>query len=216
MSEVWRFTRLDLLTMKPYLKVATLLVYLCTAAFVAVTGTFSSAGATIAVVFAIIYAGYPFAVAETSNLDGLYATLAVPRRTAVLGRFAFSCLFMLAAVLAGSAVDLAFLAWRHGSPAQMGVTALALLAVALLVACIQLPVYFKLGYSRAKAVAPAVMMVLVILFLVPVYLWENSALPDAVPGLPLPALVGAALAVEAGLVVASVALSIRFYRAREF
>ncbi|MDR1187689.1 MAG: ABC-2 transporter permease [Bifidobacteriaceae bacterium] len=224
MSSVRRFVRLDLLTVKPHLTARYLVTLLGLAVLFAVIGTFPAGAALAFIVVAIAFAGYPFSADESANLDALYVTLSVSRRTVVLGRFAFLALIDVAAVLAGYALNLPFLLWRHRSLALSGAEVLALLVTALIIGCVQLPVYFKFGYGQAKRIVAVCLVVALFLGIVA----ANALSPllavapglrtvaDAVSTLPALALVSAGLALLVGCVAASIALSLKFYRAREF
>jgi hypothetical protein len=94
----------------------------------------------------------PFAVSEKSNIDALYVTLSIRRQAVVLGRYLFALLFnVFAGVLAWVVTNLAL--------SVMGVeiflqeafmTVIAMFFVCSIIQAVQLPIFFKLGYMKAK------------------------------------------------------------------
>ncbi len=184
------------------------------------------AGRTVAIIGGLcsIWRTFPFVLSEKANLDILYTTLGLKRRTVVRGRYLFALLIDLAGGVIGFAFALAVVAIL-GKPVQ---PLLALVSVGLmllifsLVQAIQFPIIFKMGYSKARFLMyiPFFAIPLIILglgALAParaVSAWIDSMTPWLAGHAGLVAVV--ILAVWAGLMLASYALSARFYRAREF
>lgn len=156
MSKLNAFVRLDFKTVKPYLTFKNLLIFAAITVFLsAVNGTVEmSLG--IGFMFGTLFISYPFAVGEKSNMDALYTTLSVHRKTVILGRYLFVFLFNLCC-LAFSFVFATFGvlgAKAAGLSQNSGGNSLPLIfafsGIMILVQAIQLPIYFKLGYTRAK------------------------------------------------------------------
>ncbi|MDR2514034.1 MAG: ABC-2 transporter permease [Christensenellaceae bacterium] len=167
-SKAFGLIRLDFATVRPYLGLRQGLLYLAALLFVTLsTAEVGGAGAAgLLAVLAAINAGLPFSLAERNKLDALYASLSISRKEVVLGRYGFSLIALLAALLAGAAWSLlvwalAGLAGPAGEaflPRQGALgwaagyfgAALTLFALVGLVQFLQLPLYFKLGYTRAR------------------------------------------------------------------
>ncbi|MDR3084788.1 MAG: ABC-2 transporter permease [Christensenellaceae bacterium] len=159
-NKIFALLRLDFATVRPYFGWKQGLLYLAVVLlltfFTARDGSSAGSGsiAGILAVFAVLNASLPFNLAERNNLDVLYASLSVSRKQLVLGRYGFSLLSVLGALLAGAA--LSFLIWAGtglGGPSwalEYFSAALALFLLFSLVLFVQLPVYFKLGYTKAK------------------------------------------------------------------
>jgi len=155
MSKLKAFTLLDYRTMKPYLTGKKMLIYATVAMFLsAVSIVEISLG--IGLMLGTLFISYPFAIGEKSNLDALYVTLSVNRKTVVLGRYLFSFLLNLCAisfsfVFAMLGVLGARLAgnFQNGGGGSLAFI-LAMPALLLLIQSVQLPIYFKYGYTRAK------------------------------------------------------------------
>lgn len=105
--------------------------------------------------FAALSVSYPFAVGESNGIDTLYTTLAIGRGTVVSGRYLFALTFdigagILAYVSSFAASALTKVAFE---PTEALVTILALFVVFSVIQAVQLPIYFKLGYAKAKFLA---------------------------------------------------------------
>ncbi|MCL2137338.1 MAG: ABC-2 transporter permease [Coriobacteriia bacterium] len=155
MNKVLSFIHLDFITVKPYLNLKNLCIFAGVALFMLVVN--SSAGGAIGLVmaFAAIYASYPFAIGEKSNIDVLYTTLSISRNTVVLGRYLFA---LSLDILAGlSTFVLSFLVLTVMQKGFVAIQALSTIPVMFFVfsviQAVQLPVYFSLSYAKAKVIA---------------------------------------------------------------
>ena len=160
MNKLIPFVRLDFMTVKPYYSVKNLLLYAAVALFMTLVSQNVSSAMGVGMMLGTMFVGYPFAVGEKSNMDALYATMSVDRNTVVLGRYLFTLLLNLCAVLFSYALAviglLAANAFGIGTGLDGPVTevltliALTLSVIFMMVQSIQLPIYFKLGYTKAK------------------------------------------------------------------
>lgn len=155
MTKLKSFVRLDFVTIKPYFTIKNLLIYACVAIFLTSTSGNISAGLGVGMMLGTMFISYPFAIGENNNMDALYTTMAVNRKTVVAGRYLFAlaldlcCIafaFMFAAVGLITARQIQF----EVSSDDITQTIAVLAAVFILVQAIQLPIFFKFGYSKAK------------------------------------------------------------------
>jgi ABC-2 type transport system permease protein len=154
MNKLKAFVLLDFKTIKPYLTGKNMLIYGVVAMFLSAVSTVEiSLG--IGLMLATLFIGYQFAIGEKSNLDALYVTLSVYPRTVVLGRYLFAFLLNLCAVafsfvFAMFGVFGARLAgnFQNGGSGSLAFI-LAMPALLLLVQSVQLPIYFRFGYTKA-------------------------------------------------------------------
>ncbi|MDR1430850.1 MAG: ABC-2 transporter permease [Propionibacteriaceae bacterium] len=218
-----RFARLDMLTVKPYLTVKNALIFLVVAVFVGFGIGNTSGTLAVVMMIAVVYAGYPFAVGERSNLDALYVMLSVSRRTVVAGRYLFVAALDVAAALLAVLVSLPIVVWLSADPVELACSLVAVLIAVVLMECLQLPIYFKVGYTKGRAASyvPALALVAVVVLAANLVgsnealarqLTSASALIAANPLLATLLLAAALVAV----VAVSLAVSTRFYQAREF
>lgn len=231
MNKLQSFVRLDFMTVKPYLTVKNLLLFAATALILTAMYSDISSGMGVGMLIGTLLVGYPFAAGEKCNLDALYPTLSVGRKTVVLGRYVFSLVFNLCAVLFSIALAAAAMlavhafGWGFGTEPGTGNpldAALVLSAVMIVIQAIQLPMYFRLGYTKARtlAIVPfAAMMAGYLAFAVTSSGLLELGTADALAlaklletGLVIPAAVAAVLLI----VTISYLLSLRFYRKREF
>ena len=155
MSKLLAFMKLDFITVKPYLTAKHLLVMLGVALLMSINDTTNSIVLGFLMMFALLYSSYPFAVGEKNTIDALYMTLPLDTRSIVLGRYGF----VLALNAAGCVVSfsLSFIMQtvmqRTFDPVETLFTILVLFAIYTIFQAFQLPVYFKLGYAKAKFIA---------------------------------------------------------------
>ena len=152
MNKVLNFTKLDLFTVKPYLTWKVSLLFLGVCAGVG-TGTGETAVVVgMCMIYAVIFSSYPFAVGEKNALDTLYATLPVNKKQMVAGRYLFSiCLTLTALIL--SCILSFILMTVLGKAFDLIITLMSALVCFLLfslIEAIQMPIYFKFGYTKAK------------------------------------------------------------------
>ena len=222
MNKLKAFVLLDFRTLKPYLTGKNLLIYGAT-----VNGTMEiSVG--IGFMLGTLFISYPFAIGEKSNLDALYATLSVNRNTVVLGRYLFTFLLNLCTV----AFSFAFAAFgvfgaRLANVFQNGggdsiALILALSAILVLIQSVQLPIFFKYGYTKAKFISIVPFAVFMAGYSAFVSIAKESGtiagLSASLAGILSNGALTAAIAVLvlALAVYVSCGLSIAFYSKREF
>jgi hypothetical protein len=218
------FARLDFQTIRVYLNLKALGIFLVVA--VAVGWSTGSDAALLAVPAAMecSWATYPCAMSEKANLDTLYTTLSLSRRTVVRGRYVFALLLVLASLAGGYIVAAALsLVRRQPFEPLLPLGELGLLfAVFSVVIAAQLPIIFKLGYTAARFLAyvPMIGMIVVIVGMgsLSQQEWMASFLTAASTWLlSHPAAVVAILVlVWAAALLGSYALSVRFYAKRDF
>ena len=158
MDKLKSFVRLDFATVKPYLAGKNTVIFAVMALFMtAMSGSITS-GIFVGMMIGTLMFSYPFVVSEKSNLDALYVTLSVNRKTVVLGRYVFTfllnvCIIIFVIILSSAGLLATRIIGDGGDGVSdtiwMGLMLAALFAV---VQAIQLPVYFKYNYSKAKII----------------------------------------------------------------
>jgi len=154
MNQALSFVRLDFLTVKSYLKIS-LILLIAIALIVILSAGEGIITASITMVFAVLFASYPFAIGEKNNIDALYTTLSIKRSTVVSGRYLFTlainiCFGLLAYLFTFSVLAITqkdFNAWE-----SLAVLFILFLVFSVLQA-VQLPIFFKFGYMKAKFLA---------------------------------------------------------------
>jgi len=98
---------------------------------------------------------YPFSVGEKNGLDTLYGTLSMSRKTMVEGRYFFA--FILEVLCAAFAFISGWVLSRflhlEFIPQNEFFTLSLLSCIFSVIVAIQYPLYFKLGYNKAKIIA---------------------------------------------------------------
>ena len=167
MNKAVSFMRLDLITVKPYLTVKNLCIFGGVAVFMLIVNNSAAGAIGLLMAFAALYASYPFAIGEKNNIDVLYTTLSIKRNTVVLGRYLFALTLDILAGLFTFALSVIVL-----TIAQKGIdiietlSTIPILFLAFsIIQAVQLPIYFKLNYTKAKFIAyiPFVVLPLAVL-----------------------------------------------------
>ena len=228
MSRLLSFIRLDLYTVKPYLTLKNLVIFALVAFIMLVSNSSvdSNLGSSIGMLmaFAALYASYPFVVGEKSNIDILYTTLSIQRNTVVLGRYLFALGLDIVAGICAMAYSFVLLTilQRRFDPLSMLPVMLVLFIAFSIVQAVQLPIYFKLGYAKAKFLAYLPFFALPLL-VVAFSNFVRELLPDAfvssiLTWLSTNSLLAAFIGVVIWLAILflSYRLSLRFYKKRDF
>jgi len=229
MNKLLSFVRLDFLTVKPFLSAKYMTIYVLMVFIMSMMFDGVASGASLGIMLSTLMINYPFAIGEKSNMDGLYIALSINKRTVVLGRYLYVLVFNICAItlsfVIGAIAQLISQLTGFGNAsgdfsASGGFSWLLLLLASafLFVQAFQLPIYFKLGYSKARLLSIVPLAVFIAAFL------AFSAFGGADTGFALPltdplftaGMYMLVVLVLAAVVFASYRLSVLFYRGREF
>ena len=155
MRRILSFIKLDFITVKPYLTARTLFVLFIVPAALSMSNTSASVIIGIVMTLGLVFSSYPFVIGEKSDMDQLYLTLPMSKRTVVFGRYGFVIAFDIISVVVACAFlfTLQTILQREFDFRESLLSATAILMVYTLFQAIQLPIYFKLGYTKAKFLA---------------------------------------------------------------
>lgn len=146
---------LDYKTIKPYLTMKNLLIVLGVTFFLAFVNKNTLIPLSIVSVFVTIYLSYPFAVGEQNGIDPLYRILGLTRKEVVLGRYLWAFSMNLIGILFGLLLSF-LLSLLLSLPFEFKEAVAMLLGLFLifsLMQAFQFPLFFKLGYMKAKTVS---------------------------------------------------------------
>jgi len=220
MRKTLSFIKLDFITIKPYLTLKNLIIFAVIMLCILITSGTIAAIVGLVAFLCVTYVSYPFAVGEQRGIDALYITLAIPRKTVVRGRYLFAIATDLSAIALSFVVTflMSIVSQKPFAVTETVLVALIAFFMLSLTQTLQLPIYFKLGYTKAKvlAYAPFVLWTLIPLLFTGVispdigvtilnWLKANTYLS-----------IGLCLAAWCAAFLASYTLSTRFYKAREF
>lgn len=207
------FARFDLLSWFP--RKQTLLTLL----FVVVIGVLLPVPGMAILAAAIVTSlmvSTPFLGDEKGRLDTLYGLLPIARSTVVTGRAISIVAYGLAAAVLATAVTLVMAAARGQQvAAELLLVALAVAAAIVgLSMALQLPVLFRIGYSRGRLVSYAPALVVAGAAWIAQATGMLAPLQTAAAGIPVPVIiVGGILLGILGIVIAT-AIAARLYRDR--
>lgn len=155
MNRTLAFAKLDYLTVKPYLTLKSFAILLALFVFLSIGTGGTSMMIGMLMMYGTIYATYPFAVGDKNGIDTLYATLPLKKRNIVTGRYIFAlCLNLLvgAVAFALSAILMGVTGKVFDLRETLATILICFFVFGILEA-VQLPIYFKLGYAKAKFLA---------------------------------------------------------------
>ncbi len=150
MMKAVNVVRIDILTVKPYMKLFLFLI---------AVGLMFGMGnrepymiPPMFMIWASFFVAYPFSIGEKNSLDKLYGTFALKRKDIVAGRYIFS---LFAAVLSMIFAILSVYASSVYIKKDIEIEALSFVIcfgflMFAAVISFQIPMYFKVGYTKAK------------------------------------------------------------------
>lgn len=149
MNKALSFVKLDFFTIKPYIKQFPFL-FIAPVALTLNSG--GSSGISVFMIFTTIFFTYTFAIGEKSNMDALYPTLAINRRTVVLGRYLFTLVLDIFFGFVSYATVFGILAalQRDFDALEFFIILIVMFVVCSIIQAVQLPIFFKLGYSKGR------------------------------------------------------------------
>ena len=150
MNKTLSFVKLDFLALKPYRRSLFYLIGLGLVLGVAFQSI--STLSSMFMVGLLLVMTYPFAIAEKNSTDKLYATLSLKRKNVVIGRYVFVMLAVLAGMLIVLCESMLLSAFFRLDMAvnELLFTLCVLGFIISATVSIQYPLFFKLGYTKAK------------------------------------------------------------------
>ncbi|MDR2940583.1 MAG: ABC-2 transporter permease [Clostridiales bacterium] len=154
MGRVINFAKLDFLTVKPFLSPSNLMGFLVIFVFIGLSSSILTMSGVL-MMYAAIYTSYPFAVGEKNSIDTLYATLPLEKKDIVTGRYIFAIMLnvLLALIILLILFILSISSIEAVNLTEALVSVVSCFIIASFVESLQLPIYFKLGYAKAKFLA---------------------------------------------------------------
>ena len=155
MNRVMSFVHLDFITVKPYFAMKNLAIFSGVALSMLISSGTSIGAISMLMMYAALYASYPFAVGEQNGIDALYTTLSIKRSTVVLGRYIFAIIIDVCAGLLAYIFTFIVLTimQKDFNAAESFLSTIVILLIYSVIQAVQLPIYFKLGYAKAKLLA---------------------------------------------------------------
>lgn len=224
MIQTLRMARLDFLTIRKYLGFRQLGLFLLLAfALCFMNGNPSFIIGTL-MMYGLFYTAYPFAIGEKTKTDLLFASLPLQRQNLVFGRYLFAFIINLgsAAIALLFALVVSFFMQQEFVLEETLATILGCFFLFTLMESIQLPFYFKFGYTKAKLFVflPILFIPALVFFLF--RLVQESGIVGSLTDFgnqiaqnPLPS-VSLALLFWVLAIALSLVASLRNYRKREF
>lgn len=169
MTNVLKMAKLDFFTIK-----SQLFSYLSLAIIILM---FEFIGSTIAILcvtgawFVAMMSTTVFATQEKNNLDRLYGSVSISLNDIVLGRYVFVFFNYFAAFLLIIVLNFGFALYRNTSVGVLDIMlgfSLSFLVFSVITG-IQMPMFFKMGYTKARAWALIPFSVVMLLLVIPAF-----------------------------------------------
>lgn len=175
MSNLKNLMRLDFATVKPYIKIKNTLIYLLVVIALIYSNQSVYTGASMLLMFISIIVTYPFVVGEQNDLDSLYIIMGVKRKDVVFGRYVFMLVFDVIGILLVSLLSI-ILSLIFSLPLdylQLFTTIGVITVIFMVVQFIQYPIFFKMGYMKAKLISYLPYIFIAVIFLIVANLVEQ-------------------------------------------
>ena len=222
MKQYLNFVKLDLITIKPYVTIKNFIIFGLSAAFVIYSTKTSTTALGILMGFGTLYITYPFAVGEKNGIASLYIFLGIKRDTVVLGRYLYALFIDCAFCLFGFVLTL-IISLIMSLPFSIIENLIVMIALLLFFSFsqfIQIPIYFKNGYTKAKlsAYIPFLMIPLVVVILGQLYPQFTQAFDSIISWISINPVLVIVLIIILWFIFMyiSIRLSQKFYQKREF
>jgi hypothetical protein len=153
MNKELAFLSLDFRLLKPYRKTLFILPILGLVIGFWFDSTLTMLSAFMMMVL-ILVMPYPFAISEKNGLDTLYGTLALERKTVVIGRYFFALALLIVTMIITIilALLLSLINMAEFDFQEVLLTISLLSGIFFVITAIQYPIYFKFGYNRTRLV----------------------------------------------------------------
>ena len=150
MNDTLKAARLDFSLIRPYMKNICLIMVI-PAAFVAINRSLMT-GVSFAMYLIAMTAGYPFSISEKNGMERLYGVLPISEKALVLGRYLYTCLMGLLALLFSMIVHPLVLKalGETVQPPEICLTTILEIFMFTLYTVFQLPGYYKFGYINGR------------------------------------------------------------------
>ena len=150
MNDTLKATMLDFSLIKPYKK-NICFTMLIPVAFTAINRSLMT-GVSFAMCFIAMTAGYTFSISEKNDMDRLYGILPVSKKNLVLGRYLFTCLIGLLALLFSIIVHPVILKVLGETVQSLDIYLAAIPGIIMftLYTVFQLPGYYKFGSINGR------------------------------------------------------------------
>lgn len=149
------FMRLDYLTIKQYLRVKQLGFFAAIILVLTVSMNNLYFVTGMLMMYGLFYTAYPFAIGDKVKLDVLYATLPIGKKQLVMGRYLYAFSINLAtaviALVLTQVVD--FFLRNESALLEHVLTVVVCFFAYTFLEAIQFPIFFKLGYNKARIYA---------------------------------------------------------------
>lgn len=166
MNDILKAVRFDFYLIRPYIK-NICFTMIIPVAFVAINRSLIT-GISFAMSFIAMTAGYTFSISEKSGMDRLYGVLPIYKRDLVLGRYVYTFLMGLSALLFSIIVHPIILRALDATVQTIDICVAAILGISMftLYTVFQLPGYYKYGSIKGRIFMyiPVVGYLAVILF----------------------------------------------------
>lgn len=216
MTDIKKIIKLDIITVSEYLTLKNFIIITGLGVFYSYLNGNIMPIFGVSQVFAVIFSTYPFLVGDESGIDSLYGIFGIKRESVVYGRYLWSNLTGIFYLIFGTALSLILSLIipkiEFGREGLMVIPVWYILTNFIIAA--QYPFYFRYGYAKAKLIYTTVILVLVVAGFIIGYFAETFI--NIFAGINSYIIIALALVLCVAFYLASIKLSAKWYREREF
>ncbi len=154
MKNIGKAMKLDILSVMPYLTVKNLVILVALGGFYAVLLKTPMMSVVMAQIFSLMFATYPFMVGDNAGIDPLFKIMGIRSDDVVSGRYLLALMFIIVMLIVGIVMAaLGSILYPSEDLASILLsTAAAMFIVSSLVVFIQYPLFFRMGYLKARTI----------------------------------------------------------------
>lgn len=151
MERVFKFAKLDLFMIKPYFR-KYLLILLAVSIPIVISSKNVYMMAFISLFYGLTMVSYPFVLSEKNNIENFYGTLSVNKKNIVNGRYIFALGVMIFFAIFSYIIMIVgnIILKEKFEPSELLFVLGTGFFMAVILLSLQLPAYFKLGYTKGK------------------------------------------------------------------
>lgn len=178
MKKIFNFIKLDFMSIKPYITLKNLLIYIVVALITSFGSESYTSAVAIFITFTMLYATYPFAVGDQNGIDSLYTILGISKKDVVKGRYGFLLIMSIIGMMLGFVVYL-LLSFIFKTPINLSEAMFGTVSSILVLSInhfILYPVFFKNGYIKSKSLVFLPLMIIGLIAILSVQFFKGKNL----------------------------------------
>ncbi|NMA93988.1 MAG: ABC-2 transporter permease [Clostridiales bacterium] len=154
MNNIGKAIKLDVLSVMPYMTVKNLVVLVALGSFYVLLLKTPIMSVVMTQIFSLMFATYPFMVGDQAGIDPLFKIMGIKSDDVVSGRYLLAFLLIVSMLIVGIVMAAlgSILYPSENLTSTLLSSAATMFIVSSLVVFIQYPIFFKMGYLKARTI----------------------------------------------------------------